>query len=304
LDVATFIDAYLRPNKPVVIGPALIRYWPVFTRWLTATTPAKPAFDWLNAQFGQTTVTVTECPGLQSTGEEEQAWPTRKMPLNQFIACWQDDSTDSGASHLYLKDWHFQRTFPHEPLYTPPDLFADDWLNRYWDQRKDVDDDYRFVYMGGNGTWTPLHTDVFQSFSWSANICGRKRWTLFPPTEKRHLMDQHEQLVPDIRCVDTRRFPTFKQARSIVFIQEPGETFFVPTGWYHQVENIGHTISINHNWLNAANLFPLYQCLQSDLEQVRYALRDCVDMDDFDNHCQVILRANSAWHYEDFAQML
>lgn len=37
---------------------------------------------------------------------------------------------------------------------------------------------------------------------------------------------------------------------------------------------------------------------------MRYALRDCADMEDFDGHCQMILRANSAWNYEDFAQML
>jgi hypothetical protein len=66
----------------------------------------------------------------------------------------------------------------------------------------------------------------------------------------------------------------------------------------------GDTISINHNWLNAANLAPLYQCLHSDLEQVRHALRDCVDMDDFDAHCQIILRANSGWHYGQFTQMM
>ncbi|RKP25161.1 hypothetical protein SYNPS1DRAFT_8034, partial [Syncephalis pseudoplumigaleata] len=226
------------------------------------------------------------------------------MLLDEFIEQWQREGGDSTTPRLYLKDWHFQRSFPHEPLYTPAALFQDDWLNRFWDWREDVDDDYRFVYMGGDGSWTPLHVDVFQSYSWSANICGRKRWTLFPPSEKKHLIDGHGELIPDIRCVDPRRFPTFHQAAAIVFIQEPGETFFVPTGWYHQVENIGHTISINHNWLNAVNLWALYACLQTDLEQVRHALRDCTDMDDFEGHCQVILRASSAWNYEDFAQML
>ena len=28
---------------------------------------------------------------------------------------------------------------------------------------------------------TPFHADVFQSYSWSANICGTKKWWLFPP---------------------------------------------------------------------------------------------------------------------------
>lgn len=35
--------------------------------------------------------------------------------------------------------------------------------------------DYRFLYLGPRGTWTPLHTDVLKSFSWSVNVAGWKR---------------------------------------------------------------------------------------------------------------------------------
>ena len=31
------------------------------------------------------------------------------------------------------------------------------------------------------GTSTPLHADVLRSYSWSANIAGRKLWRLLPP---------------------------------------------------------------------------------------------------------------------------
>jgi hypothetical protein len=40
-------------------------------------------------------------------------------------------------------------------------------------------DDYRFVYLGPATSYTPLHCDVLRSFSWSVNVCGRKRWTLY-----------------------------------------------------------------------------------------------------------------------------
>lgn len=43
--------------------------------------------------------------------------------------------------------------------------------------------DHRFVYMGPRGSWTALHADVLRSFSWSFNVCGRKRWLLFPPQQ-------------------------------------------------------------------------------------------------------------------------
>ena len=75
------------------------------------------------------------------------------------------------------------RAFPDYDAYGTCSFFRSDWMNEFWDVRDDIDDDYRFVYMGPKGTWTPFHADVFRSFSWSANICGRKRWIFFPPGE-------------------------------------------------------------------------------------------------------------------------
>lgn len=39
-------------------------------------------------------------------------------------------------------------------------LFVDDWMNEYW--QKETEDDYRFTYMGGDGTFTPFHADVYR----------------------------------------------------------------------------------------------------------------------------------------------
>jgi hypothetical protein len=38
--------------------------------------------------------------------------------------------------------------------------FLDDWMNEYW--QKETKDDYRFTYMGGDGTFTPFHADVYR----------------------------------------------------------------------------------------------------------------------------------------------
>lgn len=40
------------------------------------------------------------------------------------------------------------------------------------------------------GTWTPLHSDVLRSHSWSANVAGRKRWRLLPPWHSHLLLDR------------------------------------------------------------------------------------------------------------------
>ena len=38
-------------------------------------------------------------------------------------------------------------------FYITLDYFQSDWLNETWLARSDVQDDYRFVYMGPKGTW-------------------------------------------------------------------------------------------------------------------------------------------------------
>ena len=42
------------------------------------------------------------------------------------------------------------------------------------------------------GTWTPLHADVFRSYSWSANVCGRKQWLFLPPSQSHRVFDRYK----------------------------------------------------------------------------------------------------------------
>jgi hypothetical protein len=65
---------------------------------------------------------------------------------------------------LYVKDWHLFQEYPEDArLYTVPPYFQDDWLNMFCLQSSSLNNqDYRFVYMGVNGSWTPLHADVYR----------------------------------------------------------------------------------------------------------------------------------------------
>ncbi|KAJ1967777.1 JmjC domain-containing protein 4, partial [Dimargaris xerosporica] len=200
---------------------------------------------------------------------------------------------------FYLKDWHMVQQFPAAGAYQTPDLFSDDWINEFWDYRQDTADDYRFVYIGGPGTWTPFHADVF-----NANICGIKRWTLYPPGQESLFTDPLGNTLLNIHDYDSNRYPHFSQAKCINVFQMPGQTLFVPSGWAHQVENIGDAISINHNWGNGYNLPILYEALQKELSLVEHAIRDCAGMDGWDQHCQVLLRANHGMNFADFFQLI
>lgn len=209
---------------------------------------------------------------------------------------------------LYLKDWHLTKEY-HEPqVYDVPDLFSDDWIDRYWEIRKNRSDDYRFVYMGTKGTWTPLHADVFRSYSWSINICGRKKWILFSPNDIDNLKDKYGNVMLDVNSdINPKNYPNFSKANPIICIQEPGETIFVPSSWWHQVENLEDTISINHNWANASNMTLLWSFLKDELKEVQLALSDCKETQsdkEWYYQCQEIMRMNTGMNVIDFCDML
>lgn len=181
----------------------------------------------------------------------------------------------------------------------------DDWLNEYWNQ--EGNDDYKFSYMGGHTTFTPLHADVYRSYSWSSNICGVKKWTLFPPGQEDLYKDKFGNMVYDIRKVDGEDFPNFEKARRIVLYQSDGETVFVPSGWFHQVENVGAAISLNHNWVNSNNLEYIYLSLKNDCDDCTRAIEDIKDSMseiEFVQECQQLLLVHSGWDWKTFLNML
>ncbi|XP_012590377.1 PREDICTED: jmjC domain-containing protein 4 [Condylura cristata] len=246
---------------------------------------------------GDMVVPVANC-GLR----EYNANPKEHMPLRDYISYWREHIQGGYASPrgcLYLKDWHLCRDASSEEVFSLPVYFSSDWLNEYWDAVGR--DDYRFVYMGPAGSWSPFHADIFRSYSWSVNICGRKKWLLFPPGQEEALRDRHGGLPYDVTVPALRE----RGAPPLEVTQEAGEMVFVPSGWHHQVHNLEDTISVNHNWVNGCNLASMWHFLQQELQAVQREVAEWRDaMPDWHHHCQVILRACSGINFEEFYQFL
>ncbi|XP_012924701.1 jmjC domain-containing protein 4 isoform X2 [Heterocephalus glaber] len=303
---ADFVTGFLLPNLPCVFSSAFTASWGCRRRWVT---PAgKPDFEYLLRKYGDVVVPVANC-GIQ----EYNSNPKEHMPLQDYIAYWQEYIQRGGSSPrgcLYLKDWHLCRGSPAEDLedvFTLPAYFSSDWLNEFSDALGV--DDYRFVYAGPRGTWSPFHADIFRSYSWSVNICGRKKWLLFPPGQEEALRDNHGTLPYDVTSstlMDTHLHPThLPSSPALEVVQEAGEMLFVPSGWHHQVHNLDDTISINHNWVNGCNLANMWHFLQQELQAVQREVGQWKDsMPDWHHHCQVIMRSCSGINFEEFYHFL
>ncbi|KAG0459928.1 hypothetical protein HPP92_023056 [Vanilla planifolia] len=163
--------------------------------------------------------------------------------------------------------------------------------------------DYRFVYMGPKGTWTPLHADVFRSYSWSANVCGRKYWLFLSPSECHKIFDRYgKNYVYDVYGdICEKKFPEFNKAMWSECMQESNEIIFVPSGWYHQVHNLEDTISINHNWFNSHNLSWVWNLLLKDYVEAKEYIEDIREIcNEFERICQRNLAANTGMNLHDF----
>ncbi|XP_036926773.1 2-oxoglutarate and iron-dependent oxygenase JMJD4 isoform X1 [Sturnira hondurensis] len=233
---ADFFKGYLIPNLPCVFSSAFTEGWGSRRHWVTPS--GKPDFDYLLQNYGDVVVPVANC-GVQ----EYNSNPKEHMPLRDYICYWKEfiqGHYSSPRGCLYLKDWHLCRDSSAEGIFTLPVYFSSDWLNEYWDTL-DVDD-YRFIYMGPTGTWSPFHADIFRSFSWSVNICGRKKWFLFPPGQEEALRDCHGGLPYDVTApafLESCRHQGLNHCSPPLEVtQEAGEMVFVPSGWHHQVHNM------------------------------------------------------------------
>ncbi|XP_072905021.1 2-oxoglutarate and iron-dependent oxygenase JMJD4 [Hemitrygon akajei] len=303
LSYSEFFRDFLLPNYPCVLSPEFTADWGSRQQWVKG--DGSPDFEHLLKHFGDSIVPVANCDV-----KEYNANPKHNIPLRDYFSYWREHRESSYSSPrgcLYMKDWHMHRDFPNHGVYNTPNFFQSDWLNEYWDTIKL--DDYRFIYMGPKGSWTPFHADVFRSYSWSANICGRKKWLLFTPGQEEHLRDCSGNLVYDAQSPilqDKNLYPNYSQCcQPIEVVQEAGEVIFIPSGWHHQVYNLEDTISINHNWLNGCNIDIMWSFLQGELTAVQREIEEWKDhMEDWHQHCQVLLKSCTGINYCEFYTFL
>ncbi|KAF6031718.1 hypothetical protein EB796_010012 [Bugula neritina] len=162
-------DNYIAKNLPFILtGDACLSTnsipWKVFDEWLVCSENGQVSqldVEHIIRHYGEDVVPVADC-----SKQEYGAHPKTEMKFTEFLS-----RMGGGDCCLYLKDYHFVRMHEDVKLYETPAYFTSDWLNEYCvDKGKD---DYRFVYLGSTGSWTPFHADVLHSFSWSANLLGR-----------------------------------------------------------------------------------------------------------------------------------
>ncbi|XP_043235600.1 HSPB1-associated protein 1 homolog isoform X2 [Amphibalanus amphitrite] len=110
------------------------------------------------------------------------------------------------------------------------------------------------LWLGTPGAHTLCHRDTY-GLNLVTQLVGRKRWTLFPPSDGPRLyptrVPYEESTVfsaANLRRPDFNKFPDLVSTRPHIVELTAGETLLVPRHWWHLVENLETSVSIN-TWI-------------------------------------------------------
>jgi histone arginine demethylase JMJD6 len=226
-----FAREYADPLRPAVLTDAIDR-WAALGKW----TP-----QFFRERYGHLEVAVD--------GE--------RMALRELIDRVEASSEEEPGPYLRnqsLAEW-------------PPELFGDvvpmpactrpNWLeSRFFPSRHAMT--YVEVYIGGPGARFPvLHWDGLHTHAWLMQLHGDKEYIVFPPDQTPLMypteQDGNRSEVDDVLDPDLEAFPRFGDAVGSRFQLHPGETLFVPSGWWHTARILTPSVTVSINAVNRAN---------------------------------------------------
>jgi len=191
-------------------------------------------------------------------GEDDHG-KTIRMKFRHFCKYMKVQRDDSP---LYIFDSTFDERRETKSLLddysVPKKYFPDDWFHLVGEDRRPP---YRWFLVGPQRSGTTVHIDPLGTSAWNTLLQGRKRWILFPPhmskkwTEGKTVRRKGE----DDEAINyfTTFLPRLKSEDPHMefydFVQEPGDTLFIPGGWHHGVLNLDDTVAITQNFCSTTN---------------------------------------------------
>eukprot|EP01033_Poteriospumella_lacustris_P009713 gene9713-6951_t len=205
---------------------------------------------------------------LFKCGEDDDGYKI-KIKLRYFVEYMKHNQDDSP---LYIFDANYDEYDDSKAIlsdYAVPSLFPEDLFSLIGEKRRPP---YRWFLLGPERSGTEVHIDPLGTSAWNTLLVGRKRWVLFPPGTPRDIVKGKTVMQPgeDDEAVNffVDHLPRIRERYGgeiamYEFIQYPGETVFVPGGWWHGVINLDDTIAITQNYCSSANFDRVWKSTRS-----------------------------------------
>lgn len=233
LDATEFRDEYLLPRRPVILADAAAA-WPIYG----LATP-----DYFRRHYGDR--------GVKLFG--------RTCRLGELIDLLEDASP--GAPGPYPCKFEIARHFPEllAQVVPRPDLsLPDRQRSTLLPQTLFAGVNNLEIFFGGAGGRFPyLHYDVLHLHAWITQLHGDKQFTLYAPGQEALLYVNPDMpwqsSIRNHQRPDLSMYPLFRHARAQTVVVHPGETLFLPCGWWHTARSLDFTISVAFDQLGADN---------------------------------------------------
>lgn len=230
-----FVERYVKGCRPVVLQ-GVADDWPAMRRW----SPTD-----LRERFGHLEVDVQVGRNSDALFEQNKAQLRKRMRVAEFV----DLVVAGGATndHYLTANDEMMRRPEFLPLLqdigSMPPICDPELLHTaasFW--------------FGPAGTRTPLHHDTLMLFH--TQVVGRKRWRFVSPLQTPLLYNRMGVYSPiDMDAPDHHRYPLLREATVLEVVLEPGDTLFLPLGWWHQVSSLEMSMSFSYTNLTVPNEF-------------------------------------------------
>lgn len=231
-----FVQEYYSKQLPVVLlGGA--DHWPALQHWSP---------EYFGERFGDTEIEVQQKRENDPQYERNSGKHKGRIRMQDFVRMVQ---TAGRSNDFYMTANNtkgskaglstlFQEIGEFGPGYNQPDH----------------DRSGMFLWFGPAGVVTPLHYDLTNNFL--LQVYGRKEVQLIPALQTPFCYnDVGVFSAADFPNFDEKRHPLMKKVKPLTVVLSPGETLFIPIGWWHRVEGLEISISVSFTNLHAPNNF-------------------------------------------------
>lgn len=229
-------------RKPVLLA-GLADTWPARNTW---------TIDQLSLKYGDTAFRISQ-----------RSCKKISMKIKDYVSYMY---LQHDEDPLYIFDDKFGETAPSLLKdYSVPHLFQEDLFEVLDGEQRPP---FRWLIMGPERSGASWHVDPSLTSAWNTLLCGRKRWALYPPGRVPLGVTVHVNEDDGDVNIDTPSslqwwldfYPLLPdEDKPIECTQLPGETIFVPSGWWHCVLNLEPTVAVTQNFVNSKNFE--YVCL-------------------------------------------
>lgn len=222
LPAKEFIEHYVKLQKPVVIEK-LIEDWPAKDIW---------TFDYFKKIAGEIEVPLYDSRPITSKFKYNE--PQAKMKFKDYIDILQSKPTDL---RMFLFNLIKEKPFLQEHIKVP-------------DLGLKLLKSLPFLFIGGEGSKVFMHYDIDLANILHIHLQGQKHCLIFPPSETKYLYKVPNSLKTndgiDFTNIDLKKYPALAYAKGYTANLSPGETLYIPEGYWHQMhyKTAGFSISL------------------------------------------------------------